>query len=105
MLERVAAENAGAVVIGKVNIDQQRELAGQQQVRGIPDVRIFRDGKQVDRFIGAPSETQVRQRIEAHTQGLPPATSDAAGQAPADKPQPAITPATKDWLPPGIERR
>jgi thioredoxin 1 len=105
ILDRIAAENPGLVLIGKVNIDQQRELAGQHKVHSIPDVRIFRDGKQVDRFVGAPSETQVRERIETHTKGLSSAGSGAEGKAPAENPQSAITPATKDWLPQGIERR
>lgn len=105
ILDRVAADHGGLVLIGKVNVDQQRELAGRQNVSSIPDVRIFRDGKQVDRFVGTPGEAKVRERIEAHTKGLPPAPSNAEGQTPAAKPQPAITPATKDWLPPGIQRR
>jgi thioredoxin 1 len=105
ILDRVAAESGGLVVIGKVNVDQQRELAGQHKVHSIPDVRIFRNGKQVDRFVGAPGETQVRERIEGHTRGLSSAGPAAEGQSPAENPQPAITPATKDWLPQGIERR
>jgi thioredoxin 1 len=105
ILDRVAAENPGLVLIGKVNVDQQRELAGQHKVHSIPDVRIFRNGIQVDRFVGAPSETQVRERIEAHTKGLSPTGPGAEGKTPAENPQPAIAPATKDWLPQGIERR
>jgi thioredoxin len=105
ILDRIAADSGGLIVIGKVNVDQNRELATRQGVRSIPDVRIFRDGREVDRFVGAPNETQVRARIEVHTKGLSPAGPAAQGQAPAAKPQPAITPASKDWLPPGMERR
>jgi thioredoxin len=105
VLDRIAAESSGLILIGKVNVDQNRELATRQGVRGIPDVRIFRDGREVDRFVGAPNETQVRERIEVHTKGLSSAGPAAQEQAPAGKPQPAITPASKDWLPPGMERR
>jgi thioredoxin len=105
VLDRIAADNGGLILIGKVNVDQNRELATRQGVRSIPDVRIFRDGREVDRFVGAPNETQVRERIEAHTQGLSTAGAATREQAPAAKPQPTITPASKDWLPPGMERR
>lgn len=105
VLDRIAAENGGLILIGKVNVDQNRELATRQGVRSIPDVRIFRDGMEVDRFVGTPNEKQVRERIVAHTHGLSPAETPSQEQAPAVKPQPAITPASKDWLPPGMERR
>lgn len=102
VLDQIASESKGLILIGKVNVDQNSQLSGKHGVRGIPDVRIFRDGKEVDRFVGAPPEMEVRKRIEVHAKGLPPATP-MAGQN--EKPQPSITPATKDWLPPGIERR
>lgn len=102
VLDQIAAESKGLILIGKVNVDQNSQLSGKHGVRGIPDVRIFRDGKEVDRFVGAPPEKEVRKRIEVHATGLPPARP-VAGQG--DRTQGSITPATKDWLPPGVKRR
>lgn len=104
ILEKVAAEHNGTVLIGKINVDQNGELAAKEGVNGIPDVRIFRDGKQVDRFVGLPPENQVRTLIETHAKGLA-ATQAPASEEPAKPAEPTIQPMTKDWLPPGMERR
>jgi thioredoxin len=105
ILDRVANDHGGVVLVGKVNVDQNRELAASEGVRGIPDVRIFRDGREVDRFVGLPGEDEVRRRIEIHTKGLSATDSTVpAGETPA-APEPNIAPAPKDWLPPGMQRR
>lgn len=105
ILDRVASDHGGVVLIGKVNVDQNRELAASEGVRGIPDVRIFRDGREVDRFVGLPPEDEVRRRIEAHTKGLSAAHSAVPAAEAAAAPEPNIAPAPKDWLPPGMQRR
>jgi len=105
ILDLVAKEHSGSVLVGKINVDQNRELATREEVRGIPDVRIFRDGREVDRFVGVPSEDEVKRRIEIHTKGLAATDSTVPdGKTPA-APEPNITPASKDWLPPGMQRR
>lgn len=105
ILDRIASDHGGVVLVGKVNVDQNRELAAGEGVRGIPDVRIFRDGREVDRFVGLPSEDEVRRRVEIHTKSLSATDSTVpAGETPA-APEPNIAPAPKDWLPPGMQRR
>jgi thioredoxin len=104
VLEQVAAEFPGKVSIGKINVDHAKALAARTGVRGIPDVRLFRDGKEVDRFVGAIGADQVRALFQKHSEGIQVAQLDPADpNAPA--PEPAIQPMKKDWLPPGIERR
>jgi thioredoxin 1 len=105
ILDQIATEHGGTVLIGKVNVDQNRQLAANEGVRGIPDVRIFRDGREVDRFVGLPAESEVRQRIEIHTKGLAAPDPAASGDGKPAAPQPVISPAPKDWLPPGMQRR
>jgi thioredoxin len=105
ILDKIANEHGGKILIGKVNVDQNREIASKEGVRGIPDVRIFRDGGEVDRFVGAPSESEVRQRLETHLKGLPEQTP-ATAEAKPETPQPSTPqPMSKDWLPPGMQRR
>lgn len=105
ILDRIASDHGGVVLIGKVNVEQNGEIATSAGVRSIPDVRIFRDGREVDRFVGLPGDDEVRRRIEIHTKGLTAADPDApAGETPAAS-EPNIAPAPKDWLPPGIQRR
>lgn len=105
ILENIAAEQPSLVQVCKVNVDKFAELAAQERVRGIPDVRIYVDGKLADQFVGALPEPQVRKRIEDLAQHLPPrpqADADAAKSKPKEA---TVRPMSKDWMPPGIHRR
>jgi thioredoxin len=104
ILEKIANEQGGKILIGKINVDQNRELAASEGVRDIPDVRIFLNGREVDRFIGLPAENEVRRRLESHAHGLK-APASPAGEAKSATPQPSVEPMSKDWLPPGMQRR
>ena len=52
VIEELAGEYEGKAVIGKVNVDEERQLAGQYGVMSIPTVILFKDGKEFDRQIG-----------------------------------------------------
>ena len=64
VLEKLAAEYGGRFRLAKVNTEENGELAQAFNVRSIPDVRAFRGGRQVDQFMGALPERQVRAFIE-----------------------------------------
>jgi len=64
VLEKLASEYAGRFRLAKVNSDENPEISRQLNVRSIPDVRAFLDGRQVDQFLGALPERQVRAFIE-----------------------------------------
>lgn len=102
VLEKAAGAHRGVVYVGKVDVDKSPDLAQAQGVQGIPDVRIFRDGKQVDRFVGFSNEAEVLDRIGRLAKGIAPSTPAAT---PAEaKAEPEIKPYSKDWLPPGMSR-
>jgi putative thioredoxin len=65
VLEKLASEYAGRFRLAKVNSDENPEISRQFNVRSIPDVRAFRDGREVGQFLGALPERQVRDFIES----------------------------------------
>ena len=64
VLEKLAKEYG--FTLAKVNTDENQSIAFQYGVSGIPDVRIFVDGKEVDKFVGALPEPQIRQILEKY---------------------------------------
>jgi putative thioredoxin len=64
LLEKLEAEYAGKWKLVKVNVDENQELAAHFQVRSIPHVVAFADGRAVDQFIGVLPEGQLRQFID-----------------------------------------
>ena len=71
-LEAVIESMGGAVVLAKINTEEEQELAGLFQIRGIPAVKAFKDGKQISEFTGA----LPRHQIEAFIRGLMPSQAD-----------------------------
>lgn len=53
VIEQLAADYEGKAVVGKVDIDQQRELAEEYRVQSVPTVIIFQDGEPADTLVGA----------------------------------------------------
>lgn len=72
VLEHLADEQAGKVKVVKVNTDENQDIAQQYQIRSIPAVKLFRNGRVVDEFVGAVPLAHVRRFLEPH---LPPASS------------------------------
>lgn len=66
VLERVASEHSGQIKVVKVNTDENQDLAQQFQIRGIPAVKLFRNGRVVDEFVGAQPLAGVRAFLEPH---------------------------------------
>ena len=52
VIEEIAAEQAGKVVVGKVNVDDEPFLAAQFHVTNIPTVIVLKNGKEVARSVG-----------------------------------------------------
>ena len=62
LLEQIATDHAGKVVVGKVNVDQEQALASKYGIQSIPAFFIFKNGQVTDQFVGAQHS---RQSIEA----------------------------------------
>ncbi len=105
VLVKATEAHPGVVYVGKVNVDQASDLAGPLGVSSIPDVRIFKNGVQVDRFVGFPGEAQVLAKISELSAGIQPAPATPAAATAAPAAESTIKPFEKGWLPPGVTRQ
>ena len=64
IIEKAVMDAGGAVSLVKVNIDENREIAGQMRIQSIPAVFAFFQGQPVDGFVGAQPESQIKSFIE-----------------------------------------
>lgn len=64
IVDAVAEENTDKIVVGKVNVDENRELAIQYGIRGVPTLIFFKDGQEVKRVVGVQSKAQLQKLID-----------------------------------------
>ena len=65
VLETAVADRDGDVVLAKVDVDANPELAERFGIRGIPAVKAFKDGRVVREFVGAQSRGSVDRFLDA----------------------------------------
>ena len=58
IVDEIAAER-GDIKVGKVNVDEERELAGQFGVMSIPTLVVIKGGKVVNQMVGARPKSQI----------------------------------------------
>lgn len=59
LVEELAAEYAGKVAFGKLNVDENTMVPSRFGVRGIPTLIVFKDGQIVDTLVGACSKSHI----------------------------------------------
>jgi len=59
VVAEIAQEKAGALVVGKVNVDEERELAARFSIESIPTVLLLRQGKVVAKSVGYVAKEQL----------------------------------------------
>lgn len=65
IIEELAGEYEGRVNIGKCDVDDNEELASQFGIRNVPTVLFIKDGKVVDRHVGAAAKSVFVEKINA----------------------------------------
>jgi len=65
-LDRLATDLAGRLVIAKVNVETEGNLANRYNVRSVPTLMLFRNGKVVDQMVGAAPLDQIRRMVDKH---------------------------------------
>ena len=63
ILNEVAAELDGKAFVGKVDVQKYQNLATKFKVRGIPTLILFKDGKEVNRFVGVKTKDFLLKEI------------------------------------------
>lgn len=58
------AEELTEIKVGKVNVDEQNELASQFQVMTIPTLIVFQNGKEVKRSVGVISKDEIKKLVQ-----------------------------------------
>lgn len=64
VVDQIAREMAGRVRVVKLNVDENQTTAQRFRVVSIPTLLIFKDGREVDRLVGAQPKAEILQRIE-----------------------------------------
>ena len=80
-LEKVVREAKGAVILAKIDIDQNQALAQQMRIQSVPAVYGFVGGKPVDAFQGAQPESQVKAFVDKLAQAAGTARTDPLAEA------------------------
>lgn len=65
-VDELADDFEGRAKVGKVNVDEQMELAEKFKVMTIPTVMIFKNGEMVQKSVGAKPKSEFAQMIESH---------------------------------------
>jgi thioredoxin 1 len=65
-VDQLADEYAGRVAVGKLDVDENPRTAAAFNVRSLPSVLFFKDGKVVDTIVGAVPKPMLKQKFEQH---------------------------------------
>lgn len=65
IIEEVATELANEVKVGKVNVDEESDLASQYGIMSIPTTVIIKNGEEVGRVVGLVSKSEIIEKIKS----------------------------------------
>ncbi len=66
IVEQLATDHEGKVKVAKLDVDSNQQTAMKFNVRSIPTILFFKDGKLVDQVVGAVPRTALEAKIEQH---------------------------------------
>jgi thioredoxin 1 len=65
LIEQLAAEYAGSVKVGKMNIDDSPQTPQKYDIMSIPTLMVFKGGEVVQRFVGIQPKAKLQQALDA----------------------------------------
>ena len=64
VIDKIAEENAENIKVGKVNVDENQELAMKYNVMSIPTILVFKNGNIAKSFIGVTPKQEIEESIK-----------------------------------------
>ena len=66
IIEQLAGEYEGKVKVAKLDVDSNQETASRFNIRSIPSILFFKDGRHVDTVVGAVPKPHLDRKIQEH---------------------------------------
>lgn len=64
MIDELAEEFNGKIIVGKVNVDENSDLPSQYGIRNIPTILFFKGGEMVNKLVGAQSKAKLQEEAQ-----------------------------------------
>ncbi|MEW6608673.1 MAG: thioredoxin [bacterium] len=65
IIEKVANEYAGRIIVAKLNVDENTNIATKYMIMSIPTLIFFKDGKEINKIVGSISENELKKKIDS----------------------------------------
>jgi thioredoxin len=65
-VDSIADEYAGRAKVGKLNVDDNQNVASQYNIRGIPTLLLFKNGQILEQVVGATSKDNIVKLLQKH---------------------------------------
>jgi thioredoxin 1 len=63
VIDNLAKKLSGKIVFGKLNVDENKEVASRYEIMSIPTLLVFKNGKLIDRMVGAMPESLLEKKL------------------------------------------
>ena len=65
VISELAEEYDGRITVGKCDVEENEELAGEYGIRNIPTILFFKGGQLVDKIVGAQPKVRLQEKFES----------------------------------------
>ena len=65
IVEEIAGDYDGRVVVGKLDVDANRNVAIKYGIQAVPTMLLFKDGEVVDRIVGVADKATISSKLDA----------------------------------------
>lgn len=65
IIDKLSEDYEGKALVGKVNVDEEPDIASEYGVRSIPCFLFFKNGELVDKIVGAVKESELKAKLDS----------------------------------------